>query len=453
MNESAEDRPGKAEIKKQLAKILESTTFRNSTSQAKVLEYVVSYSLADEEISHQHLVTLLFPKGHVDAKRTTVGRVTTFNLRKTLSKYYASYGNEDPLIIEVPRGRSYRPNWYYNPRWPAHKLYRQGLIHMNAFLSQANVTSSLAYLSDAIGLEPMYAEAHAALAEVQFREALYRCDEMSGSLPWVEMAESSARIAIEANDESWRAFIVLGAIHSARFEWSEAKTAFNVALRIAPLETQEHFFYSAFLAATGNLEEASGLMESRARRHPEDRFAHLASSIVRYLGGPQYLKKAGAGYGDIRLINEYGWFPQIRALSTCLDLTTAIAENGHCASRIKDEWFGEECFPGLHIAALAREWEVRNDKGVWKEILEKVEVLESQAASRHYAPIQLQLALVHLAVDRLDDAIDDLERAFDEGDPKMAWLHLWPFFSRLRGHQKFKALIQRLNLPDGSRAW
>ncbi len=57
-----------------------------------------------------------------------------------------------------------------------------------------------------------------------------------------------------------------------------------------------------------------------------------------------------------------------------------------------------------------------------------------------------QLALAHLGANEME-AIADLSRACDEGDPKMAWLHLWPFFDPLRELAGFKTLLARLRLP------
>jgi hypothetical protein len=55
--------------------------------------------------------------------------------------------------------------------------------------------------------------------------------------------------------------------------------------------------------------------------------------------------------------------------------------------------------------------------------------------------------LCQMAVNELDEAIAELDRACGEGDPKMIWLHLWPLFDPLREYEGFKALLARLRLP------
>jgi hypothetical protein len=59
----------------------------------------------------------------------------------------------------------------------------------------------------------------------------------------------------------------------------------------------------------------------------------------------------------------------------------------------------------------------------------------------------LQLALGHMALGEEELAIRNLEAACEEGDPFLAWMHLWPVLDPLRNLNGFRRLIDRMELP------
>ena len=122
------------------------------------------------------------------------------------------------------------------------------------------------------------------------------------------------------------------------------------------------------------------------------------------------------------------------------------------AEALVEDWhrlFGIEAFPGLAILCFAAV--VDRARGS-KDHREKLATLHQRIArleikSRESYVPPLQLALAHCAAHEIDEAIADLGRACDEGDPKMIWLHVWPQFDGLRGHKGYAGLRARLNLP------
>ena len=46
-----------------------------------------------------------------------------------------------------------------------------------------------------------------------------------------------------------------------------------------------------------------------------------------------------------------------------------------------------------------------------------------------------------------ENALDALERAFDVRAFQMAWVKADPMFDSLRGEARFKAILQKMNLP------
>jgi tetratricopeptide (TPR) repeat protein len=444
-----EDIPSTPEVKKQLQRLLRSEALRAAPSQEKLLRFVVESAFADNEITEKIISLALFPLGNYDPDTSNV-RVTATNLRNTLAKYYDGIGSEDPVIITLPPGKLYRPVFALNPRWEVHRAYRRGMAHMDAFLTAESQKAALELFEEAIKREPSYAPAHAALAEVSFREALYS----SKSVPakWIKSAESAAREALSINSETWRAHVVLGGIHCGRFDWDQANLAFQNALRIAPLETGEHLFYLAFLAATGRGGEAFTLAKQTFTRWgEEDVFAMLRLAAICYLSPDRFLFAVAPIWDAIKERKQsphgyilYACFACAAGLADCflLEEPQKYLERGH-------RLFGKEAFPGLAILGLGVIVGQTSDRQLQREkraaLHEKISLLEIKSRKSYVPPVQL--ALAHLAAEELDYAVLDLERAVEEGDPKMALLHLWPLFDPLREQEGFKALIRRMKLP------
>ena len=57
-------------------------------------------------------------------------------------------------------------------------------------------------------------------------------------------------------------------------------------------------------------------------------------------------------------------------------------------------------------------------------------------------------AFVHLGLGETDEAMKWFERAVEQHDPYMAWIKVEPRFDSLRNTPRFKALVQKLNLPE-----
>ena len=64
------------------------------------------------------------------------------------------------------------------------------------------------------------------------------------------------------------------------------------------------------------------------------------------------------------------------------------------------------------------------------------------------ASIAQDIAYVQIGLDRLDDALTNLERAVDERSERVLWLRVDSKVDRLRGNARFEQLIQRIGGLD-----
>ncbi len=105
-----------AGVRKELERILGSAPFLNSRRVSQFLRFVVEITLAGEgdRIKEYLIAVEVFGRPeHYDPKDDPIVRIEAGRLRKKLADYYSEPGRNDPVIIELPKGR-YVPD--FQPR-------------------------------------------------------------------------------------------------------------------------------------------------------------------------------------------------------------------------------------------------------------------------------------------------------------------------------------------------
>jgi TolB-like protein len=94
-------------IKEQLARILESSVFKQADRLSRFLEYIVEASLSGRSKKlNQYLIGLeVFDRDETfDPAVDSTVRVEAGRLRAKLREYYTEIGQNDPILIELPKG-------------------------------------------------------------------------------------------------------------------------------------------------------------------------------------------------------------------------------------------------------------------------------------------------------------------------------------------------------------
>jgi TolB-like protein len=101
------------QVRNALARILSSDGFSASARNRRLLDYVVTETLAGraERIKAYTLATVVFERGpDFDPQLDPVVRLEASRLRKALEHYYLTAGKDDPIRIDIPKG-SYIPTF------------------------------------------------------------------------------------------------------------------------------------------------------------------------------------------------------------------------------------------------------------------------------------------------------------------------------------------------------
>ena len=99
---------GSETLQNSVDRVLQSGTFRNSPSSRRLLKYLADHSLAgDAEQLKEYTIgvdAFAKPEGY-DPRADSTVRIQIGRLRQKLSEYYRDEGKDDPLVIDLPKGR------------------------------------------------------------------------------------------------------------------------------------------------------------------------------------------------------------------------------------------------------------------------------------------------------------------------------------------------------------
>ena len=500
---SRAEEPQVEELKRQLDRMLSSRVFATRSTLSRFLRHIVSETIRarttnDDSQLREHTIGFELLDNY-DANNGAV-RTNVTLLRQQIKKYYIELGLDDLVKIDVPVG-GYRASFQYNRASSADTLYRQGCLLKGGYADGFFDHPSLRHFVDAVNKDPNHALAYVAVGEAEFYQAVYR-RRMLATSPAV-MGEQAAQEAIRLQPELWRAHMLQAAVHCCRYEWQKAEVAFAEAIRIAPIKAREHPFYTAYLLATGNHEEALTIVEAVAKERPESVDSQVTLALFLYVTRQydraddiletlvRFARDKWLAVGIQGLVMKARWngggkhrFYSRQLKRSLLALWPKLDEINDEDSETNPDYSGDILFPGIFCllhsplgvtlppdAIIDPEdpllegakfedlvVDARLRRFVAKALLSHARALKHEATDSRDWWIRMfgltlkywtipQVALAQMAMGKPDDAIAELRRAQEEGDPFTVWLHLWPVLDPLREHPEFQSLIADMNLP------
>jgi serine/threonine protein kinase/Flp pilus assembly protein TadD len=310
----------------------------------------------------------------------------------------------------------------------AYQLYLRGRFYWNQG-TIAGFKKSIEYLQQAIARDPKYALAYAGLADSNI---------FLGSF-WVEAiseAKTAALKAIELDPMLPEAHVAMGHIRLwLDWDWPAAEREFKQGIALNADSALAHSQYAMFLAAMGRLNDA--IDELRTAQSLDS----LSPIINTDLGWCLlYAEQSGEAIRQFRTTLE-------------LDPNYASARWGLGAAYAQQELYSDAAEELKRAQALSEGSPlilghlgfVYGQSGARKEAAQTVAELRTLAA-REYVPSSA-VALVHAGMGNRSEALDWLERAYEEHDFSLVFLQVAPWFDSLRAEARFEQLIRRMQLP------
>jgi tetratricopeptide (TPR) repeat protein len=300
----------------------------------------------------------------------------------------------------------------------AHSEYLQGLYA--AFNPGTPDERAMEHFKKAIQKDPGFAPAYAELAMIYFWMAHIGGPSPKEMLP---LSRAAASKALQLDPSLAQAHLAFALHASSDYNWAETEAQLREALRLNPSYAQCYHLYGAFFEVRGRTEEASAMVRRAIELDP--------------LNGASQ--------------NQLG---MIALTSRNYDQAIAIFENLH-----EGAWFGHlaeayaarkrfaEAFRALDkcgsgdVCLMKRAW-ISAQAGRKQDAALILDQLKQAGRQRYVYPAVFMV--VYASLGNKEQALDWLERAYEEKEPWLFWLKVEPMVDSLRGEPRFQAVLRKV---------
>ena len=308
----------------------------------------------------------------------------------------------------------------------AYEDYLQGLFYSDKSTEEA-LRRSLEFFERALRKDPQFNRAWTGIAKAW----LWLADAYVPPLEAYPKVRDAAARALQLNDDEAEAHVYLA--ESRRIlDWDldGAEAEFNRAVEIDPNSTPSNYFIAALHAARGNRDQALTYLQRTSKIDPASLWvSNFACELYRYFGLNDEAIAAGERSLQLDPTFLYGE-PLLAALYREMgrfDDAIALYEKAQ-------SFTGK---PGFGLAITYARMNRRK---------EAQETLEAAVATRgSYTPGDA-IAHVHVALQAHDDAIRELERAYEECSSSLHFIGIAPEFFPLRSDKRFLSIMQKIGL-------
>jgi tetratricopeptide (TPR) repeat protein len=221
-----------------------------------------------------------------------------------------------------------------------------------------------------------------------------------------------------------------------QWNWSAAEPELKRAIELNPSYSNEHRIYAAFLAMVGRHPEAWKEINQAMRTDPLS-LPNNAEMVRTLYYARDYDQALEQGRKALQLDPKYYrthfWLARVYAQKKMP--VQAIAESKLVLSALPDSNLGLTEL-AYSLAAAGRERESR-------EILQRLE-----ERSKHAFVPAYNLAVIQLALNDKEAALNDLQKAYSEHDWAMIVLKTEPRLDPLRSDPRFQGILKKLNFPQ-----
>jgi len=319
----------------------------------------------------------------------------------------------------------------------AHDAYLKGRYFWNQ--RGPGLKKSVEFYQQAVAHEANYALAHAGLADAYALLGFY------GYLPPKKVmpkAKAAARRALDIDENLAEAHCSLGYIHTIfDWEWDKARREFQRSLELNPNYGPARYWYSVWLWFMGRSEEAIAEVRRGLETDPLSVYMHTQLGCVlleaqKYAEASEQLLQAlelEPDFASARSILGIAYYFQSRVEDAIREIQIAIDLSD------RDQW---------SVAFLGQVFAATGDRKRAEAILVE---LEGRAQNEYIHATHI--AGIYALLDEKDEALEWLEKGYEERDPLVACCPLRGYtgwvYRTLRADSRFQDLVRRLGLVEG----
>jgi serine/threonine protein kinase/Tfp pilus assembly protein PilF len=309
----------------------------------------------------------------------------------------------------------------------SYQLYLRGNYHLYKY-TREDFQKAIRHFNEAIARDPAYALAYAGLAHVYGIISAFGDDDASSR------AEAAAAKAVELDPSLAEAHAALAAIQFwKKRDAGAAQASFNRALDLNPNSAEIHHYYAWFLIARARFDEGSEHMRRALELDPLSPAINVDQGLPLFFA--RRYREAQALYVRALDLDSNYDYAHLRLGEACEGL-------GDFAQAVKEF---ERVAPVSNEPKpeLARALALAGKKEEARRLLHEMAKDASPRASPYY------VALAYVALDERAEAFAWLERALTQKDKWLGWTNVDPRLDPLRSDAHFQAILQRVNGEPG----
>jgi TolB-like protein/Tfp pilus assembly protein PilF len=316
----------------------------------------------------------------------------------------------------------------------AYHLFLKGRYHFNK-LTLDGVEKGVENFKQAVEKDPHYALAYAGLADCYnyFAKPIE--------------AKQAVSKALELDETLGEAHATLGFFKFV-YDWdfAGAENELKQALALSPNYAEAHHWSAIYYANVGRHEEATVEAKRTVELDPLSLMMNMTPALAAYL-------RRDYQQAVIELSKVIEMEPNFPAAHSVLGsvyvqqgcFEEAMAEYQKVLNLSAGATVVETAIKALMAHACAR-WG-KTDKAT-KLLDELIRQIEESKRSSSAIPVSLHaIAEIYIALGRIDEAFDWLNKAYDQHDMQMVSLKTNPTLDRLRDDPRFANLVRRVGLP------
>ncbi len=311
----------------------------------------------------------------------------------------------------------------------AQELYLKGRFHLFR-MTPSGIELGLSYFRQAIERDPCDAIAQVGLAHAYRMFALSLERAPNEVLP---KAKHAAEAAVRLDPNLAEAHAVLAFnMFWHEWAWHTAEKHFRRALELNPASADTRWMYAHLLSNTGRHDEALAQIERARELDP-------LSALINAMEGWFLLHAGRIEQAIARLREALQLDPNTRVAH--LFAASAYIEQGLFPEAISETRAARSLCPS-DTHALALEGLAHMKLGKTPEAQIILDQLLQIAGERHVPPYHIAIAYNGLG-DPVE-ALNWLERGFEQRDPKTVFLKVDPRWKNLRGGRRYQSLLTRM---------
>jgi TolB-like protein/DNA-binding winged helix-turn-helix (wHTH) protein/Tfp pilus assembly protein PilF len=317
-----------------------------------------------------------------------------------------------------------------NPQ--AYEAYLRGRHDLNVATSKADLEDSIANFKSALGKDPQFALAHSGLA----LSYLALADFYLAPHEVMPKAEDAARKALELDDGLSEAHDALGYVELIyRWDWPAAQQHLQRAIELNPGNALAQDHYAAYLSSIGRHAEAFATSE-RARELDPLSLLIQGNSGVYFFLGREYDRAIEVEHKALEL--------DAKCVTCRSYLAIALVQSQRLPEALTEARLVRlpEANP-LDVSTAMTAIAAAGQRAEAEELLRTLQQLRKQ---RWVCPYEL--GTTYLALGDKEQALRELENAYQAHSICMVWAKDDPRLDALRSEPRFQAILQRMSFPQ-----